>query len=616
MLRVETLGGLTVYRDHSELTSLPGKPLRAAMLVYLAVERAASRETICAMLWPESPPERARHALSQMLFELRRELGTDWVDSTGDGLAMTDFVEVDVHPLLEAASEERFEDVIDSYGGPFLDGVHLGGGVDFERWAEGNRSLIHREVRRAFHVLSRRASDPETRVGLAQSWVSMDPLDDEAQHTLIEALAKAGRRNAALEQYQAYERLIEADLEVEPLDHTKALVQEILAGGARSAASSQESTTPRPHQPDPGNVDRAVSLFPDLKVVRLIGRGTTGSVYLAREPALRRLVAVKVLSPPLADHARARARFEQEMVLAARVLHPNVATVYRVGSTADGVPYFVMPYVKGVTLAELLKAHGPFPPEEVARFLAEAAAALAAAHDAGVIHRDVRPANVLYEERTGRIYLADFGVAGALESADDRTAHLTRTGELLGNPGYVSPEQGRGEKLTDRSDVFSLGVMGWELLSGKPVAAGQVPAGVHGARELTAVLRRATSREPHHRPSAAQVAEALSSHQLLPRPGPGLVHRVLRRRLLPIVGAYAAFGLATMGVVDQMVQQELLPRGAYVVTLVSFFGGLSVAVVLAWFHGEKGRQRVSRLEVGLLAGVLLAWLIAAVWIFG
>jgi len=517
MIRVEALGGFRVVRDDLDLASLPAKPQRAALLAYLAVERETSRQRLCFLLWPDSSPERARRSLSQTLYELRQELGDGWMESAGDRVNATEQLSADVVRLRAAASEGRELEVIDVYRGPFLDGVLLGGGVEFERWVEDTRSQIHGMVKRHFRSVVEGATDAERRARLARAWVQLDPLDDEGQHALIESLATAGDRSGALEQYRIYSELIAAELEVAPLEHTVELVERIKSGRIGPAEGEPPSRHDETREADGEGDATAIQIEPGLIVSRLIGRGATGSVYLAREPALKRLVAVKVLDAKLASNPTARARFEREAQSAARIGHPNVAVVHRVGTTEDGRPYLVMPYVKGGTLADRMKALGPLPPGEVRRLLAEAASALAAAHEVGVIHRDVRPANLLYDEQTGRTYLADFGIAGVLESGTAEIAQLTRTGELLGNAEYISPEQARGEEVDDRSDVYSVGILGRALLLGDATsgrAADECPD-----RELIQILERATRKEARHRPAAAELAAALEGKRPLEASG-------------------------------------------------------------------------------------------------
>ncbi|HVZ49113.1 MAG TPA: protein kinase, partial [Gemmatimonadaceae bacterium] len=194
-----------------------------------------------------------------------------------------------------------------------------------------------------------------------------------------------------------------------------------------------------------------------------IGRGGMAVVYRARDQRLRRLVALKVLPPDLAFRRDVRSRFVREAQLAAQLSHPHIVPIYAVDETGD-VVWFAMGLVEGEPLA-LRLARDPQPPVDfVRRLLREVASGLAYAHAHGVVHRDVKPDNVLIERATGRAVVTDFGIARAAEG-DQR---LTATGVAVGTPAYMSPEQAMGEKDVDgRADIYALGVVGWQMLTGE-----------------------------------------------------------------------------------------------------------------------------------------------------
>ncbi len=194
-----------------------------------------------------------------------------------------------------------------------------------------------------------------------------------------------------------------------------------------------------------------------------IGRGGMAVVYRARDRRLRRHVALKVLPPDLAFRADVRSRFLREAQLAAQLAHPNIVPIYAVDETG-GIVWFAMGLVKGESLARRL-AREPRPDIAfVRRVLQEAAAGLAYAHEHGVVHRDIKPDNILIEEGTGRAVVTDFGIARAAEG----DVRLTATGVAVGTPAYMSPEQAMGEKDVDgRADIYALGVVGWQLLAGE-----------------------------------------------------------------------------------------------------------------------------------------------------
>ena len=207
-----------------------------------------------------------------------------------------------------------------------------------------------------------------------------------------------------------------------------------------------------------------------------IGRGGMGVVYHARDERLKRKVAVKVLPPELAFREEIRMRFLREAETAARLSHPHIVPIHSVGEGPDGLVYFVMAYVDGESLAARLKRRERLPPEEARRIMMETADALGAGHALGIIHRDVKPDNILLEGSRGRTVLTDFGIAKALTSTTG-PGTLTATGVAIGTPHYMSPEQAAGDREIDgRSDIYSLGVVGYQMLAGElPFSAPTVP---------------------------------------------------------------------------------------------------------------------------------------------
>jgi serine/threonine protein kinase len=225
--------------------------------------------------------------------------------------------------------------------------------------------------------------------------------------------------------------------------------------------------------PSPPHAATFVSEFPALAeslrgqfhVERELGRGGMGVVYLAREEQLDRLVALKVLPPLLATQPDTRERFLREARTAARLAHPNVVPVYR-ADEAGGTAFFAMAFVDGETLADRVRDRGPLPPADAVPILRSAAWALAYAHAHGVVHRDVKPENILLERATGRTLVTDFGIAHHATLSGE-AARLTQDGHVLGTLHYMSPEQVNGERLDGRSDLYALGVVAFQVLSGR-----------------------------------------------------------------------------------------------------------------------------------------------------
>ena len=195
-----------------------------------------------------------------------------------------------------------------------------------------------------------------------------------------------------------------------------------------------------------------------------IGRGGMGVVYRARDERLQRRVAIKVLPPELAFQQDIRQRFTREAQTAARLSHPHIVPIHSVGE-GQGLVYFVMGYVDGESVAARIRRRGSLPVEEARRIMMETADALSAAHALSVIHRDIKPDNILLEGTRGRVMVTDFGIAKALSATSGAT--LTGIGVAIGTPAFMSPEQAAGEREIDgRSDLYSLGVVAYQMLTG------------------------------------------------------------------------------------------------------------------------------------------------------
>ena len=207
---------------------------------------------------------------------------------------------------------------------------------------------------------------------------------------------------------------------------------------------------------------------------RRLGRGGMADVSLARDQLLDRPVAIKVLFPEFATDPAFVERFRREATAAANLNHPNIVGVYDWGE-ADGTYFIVMEYVDGRSLAEILQAEGPLHPDRVADIGADVAAALGFAHRNGVVHRDVKPGNVLLTQ-AGQVKVADFGIARAITATSDD--NLTQVGTVMGTATYFSPEQARGEPVDPRSDIYSLGCVLYELVLGRPPFAGDSPVAI------------------------------------------------------------------------------------------------------------------------------------------
>ncbi len=279
-----------------------------------------------------------------------------------------------------------------------------------------------------------------------------------------------------------------------------------------------------PRPTDSGALDRlGRALGRQYRVVRLIGRGGFAEVYEVVDSDLQRRLAVKVLRSDLPWTAATISRFKQEARAIARLNHPNTVPIHYVGE-GEGLVYYAMPYLEGRTVADLLKAEGPLPVERALRIVEPILDALQHAHDQGLVHRDVKPDNILIEAGTARPLLVDFGIVKYL----DGPAHLTEAGFIVGTPLYMSPEQALGSRSVDaRSDIYGIGAVLFQLLTGAPPFEGtdsQEIVGRHISEPvssaglsrddippwISAIVLRCMAKHPDDRyPSAHALREAI-----------------------------------------------------------------------------------------------------------
>ena len=207
-------------------------------------------------------------------------------------------------------------------------------------------------------------------------------------------------------------------------------------------------------------INKGQMLAGRYQIIRTIGEGGMANVYLAHDTILNREVAVKVLRGDLADDEKFVRRFQREAISASSLIHPNIVEMYDVGED-NGNYYIVMEYINGRTLKSLIKKRGALTLPEVIDIMLQLTSAIACAHDSYIIHRDIKPQNVLILE-DGRVKITDFGIATALNSNE-----LTQTNSVMGSVHYLPPEQANGSGATIKSDIYSLGILMFELLTGK-----------------------------------------------------------------------------------------------------------------------------------------------------
>ena len=406
-------------------------------------------------------------------------------------------------------------------------------------------------------------------------------------------------------------------------------VREQLSAGAEADGDDADAVPPIPALASliqkilaPSDDDRMLGRLGPYEITGIIGSGGMGIVLKGHDRALDRFVAIKLLSPHLASSGAARQRFLREAKAAAAVVHDNVIAIHGVDEFA-GLPYLVMPYCRGTTLEKRVRDAGPMNLREILRVGLQTARGLAAAHAQGLVHRDVKPANILLEDGVERVRITDFGLARA---ADD--ASLTVTGLLAGTPHYMSPEQALGKPLDARSDLFALGAVLFTLATGKPpfraesshavlrMVTDVEPADVRLANPdmpawLAAIIGRLLAKDPAARfSSATEVAgmlEACLAHvnDPLAIPLPPEVVRAAAAKPSPAAPApdHQATPRTFLDCLRRiMSDQRLLSIAALVIFLM--------ALLLPWPIMALGRAEpaIVYAVIATLTSLLLAWL--------
>ncbi|MBI3272163.1 MAG: protein kinase [Planctomycetes bacterium] len=358
-----------------------------------------------------------------------------------------------------------------------------------------------------------------------------------------------------------------------------AVLQDLIASGDLTVEQAEEvrkealhetsKLTVAPDAPPPGPATRRSDLPPErvgsYRLLRILGSGGMGIVYEAEHLTLSRRVAIKLLTPHQSQDPRALERFHREARSAANLQHPGIVSVFDVGDQ-EGLHYYAMELVEGVTLESML-LHGPLDPRRAAELAAEAAEALEYAHAGGIIHRDIKPGNLILSA-TGRLKIMDFGIA-----KEQHATTLTASGVMIGTPSYMSPEQAESssDEIDGRSDVYSLGATLYELVAGKRPFTGdtmeavlaklflQEPSPIRSLvpncpRDLEVIVQRAMAKEPGLRYQTAQafaddLRRFLAGEPILARPLTGLdrVVRRVRRHWLLVAGCALAVGLLLGG---------------------------------------------------------------------
>jgi DNA-binding SARP family transcriptional activator len=536
MVRFRLLGCIDLRDENgTELRSVLAQPKRLALLAYLAISSprgACRRDTILAMFWPELDQERARRALNKSVHFLRRALGNDVVVSrTAEELVVTgERLWCDVVALEAAAKTSDHETATELYSGEVLPGLFVEDAQPFEKWLEGERARIRSIVARAARSLAEHneASGKLTSaVSSARRAVELSSGDERVVRELLQLLDRLGDRAGALQAYERFAARLSTEFGAEPAAETQALIARVRARADAFASLASEAVASSTVEGDLRERLQA-ALGSGYTIERELGGGGMSRVFVVFEHALRRRVVMKVLAPEFAEGVSI-VRFRREIQLAAQLAHPHIVPVL-FAAEAAALPYYTMPLVEGESLRKRLETGEVLSIADVVAVLCDVAQALAYAHSHNIVHRDIKPDNVLLVE--GSALVCDFGIAKAIVAARSGPSSdpLTRVGTSIGTPEYMAPEQAAGDPHANHlADIYSFGVMAFELLSGRPPFHDMTPQALLTAhiskqprsiRELRAdtpadlakIVMQCLEKQPAARPtSAAVLVEALEA---------------------------------------------------------------------------------------------------------
>ncbi|MDR3458620.1 MAG: protein kinase [Verrucomicrobiae bacterium] len=358
----------------------------------------------------------------------------------------------------------------------------------------------------------------------------------------------------------------------------------------KQGAAADTAVPPETPPFQPPTVGELAGLFPQLEIIALIGKGGMGAVYQARQRGLDRIVALKILPPQTAGGPGFIERFNREARALARLNHPNIVAVYEFGQV-NGLPFFVMEYVDGLNLRQLEQA-GKLSAREALQIVPQICEALQFAHDEGIVHRDIKPENILLDKK-GRVKIADFGIAKILSSQPD--VAITQTGGAVGTPHYMAPEQMEKPTTVDhRADIFSLGVVFYEMLTGElplgkfgPPSSRKIEVDVR----LDDVVLRALEKDPERRyQHASQVKTAVDTiaGSAAPPPPPPPVANAVRLADEILARDYELNIRSCLRRSWVLVKKDFWPIVGVTALLIALFGFVSSLGGASFRHGPAG----------------------------
>jgi ABC-type oligopeptide transport system substrate-binding subunit/serine/threonine protein kinase/two-component SAPR family response regulator len=539
-LHISVLGPFALSTDTGQIIPVRGDKVRA-LLVLLTMETnvVQRRDALMAMFWPELKQEAAQSNLRQTMYRLRKAVPSAAArlhdtEETAVPLLIADRFTVQINPAADVKIDaitfrqlisqvkahnhqairecqecrQRLEEAVALYRDDFLLDLYLSDSNQFENWAGALRAELRQEALLALNDLSQAYIDSsqfEKAEPLARRQLQLDPWRESAHRQLMLLMAQSGRKVEALAQFDECRRYLAEELETVPSAETLTLYERIQAGELDSTVR-------------PGIRIREYIIMEELD------SGAFGSIYRAYQPSIEREVVIKVIQPRYANQPEFARRMETEARFVAQLEHPHIVPLYDYWRDTSGA-YLVMRWLRRGSLQTRLK-QGAMEIDAILRLLDQVASALSETHQQGIVHRDLKPGNIVLDEQENA-YLTDFGIATNL----DVDARLTAPGTIMGSPAYITPEQLRNDPVTPQTDIYSLGIILFELLTGKlPFRATglaaliqqhlnePLPSVLEERPDLPAtvdwVLGRATAKDPDARYSDV-IAFATSMRQAL-----------------------------------------------------------------------------------------------------
>ncbi|MCI0632580.1 MAG: protein kinase [Actinobacteria bacterium] len=617
-----------------------GGPKQRTVLAHLLLRanQVVPTDVLIDEVWGEEPPGNPRNTLQTYISHLRKAIGRERIDGRSGGYVLhAEPDEVDASRFEALMREARaapddpasvsatLGEALAMWRGPPLadlaDEPSLAGEIArledlrltaTERWLAAQIDAGH-------HT---------TVVGELEVLTQRHPMHERLWASLMLALYRTGRQADALAAYQKARQVLADQLGIDPSPELQELYRQILR---QDAALDAAPEPPPPTAPSVGLgwIDLAVGAeFAGYRIDGVLGSGGTSVVYLAEHLGLRRKVALKVMTPAFAETPGAKDRFVRESQLAAAIDHPNVIPIYEAGDV-EGHLFIAMRYVEGSDLRTVLGSDGPMEPERVLRIVRQVAGALDAAHARGLVHRDVKPGNVLLTGAEGpggeHVYLSDFGITRAAVDPS-----ITGVGRFVGTLDYAAPEQFEGGDPTPQTDVYSLGCVLYECFAGSPPFRREIEAAVmyaHLVEEppslaserpdlpgaIDEVIGRSLAKAPEHRfRSARELADALEGALTAGSVPPPSVAAPLRgeRRWATVMYADAADVTAVIkdpedahDVAQAITRQMASDVGRYGGTVTTVMSDGVMAVFGAPTAHEDDAERAVRAALAMRASV-------------